>query len=366
MEMTPRERFLAAVNFETTDRPMRWETIGFWDETITRWHGEGLSPDITDDIAMHFHEAFDLQAPLIIGSHEHPGYEPLFSEEIIEENERYIIKRDFTGSTVKVFADGTSTIPAFLESPVKNRRDWEEIKWRLDPGNPYRLEKWEPFIDLAQQQPWPFIVYATGLFGTLRQLFGFENLMYAYFEQPELIHDISQHWVTLWKGILESVAGKKRPDCVHLWEDMCGRNGPLISPKMFDLFMTPYYTELIEFFREGLQIPVVSVDTDGDCTKIIPHFVQGGVNLIWPFEVRAGMDVLKVREQWPHQFAIWGGIDKTTLARGKKEIEAEVMRVVPQMLKKRGYIPALDHTVPPDVSYENWIYYRDLVRELGA
>jgi uroporphyrinogen-III decarboxylase len=72
------------------------------------------------------------------------------------------------------------------------------------------------------------------------------------------------------------------------------------------------------------------------------------------------------REQWPHQFAIWGGIDKTTLARGKKEIEAEVMRVVPQMLKKRGYIPALDHTVPPDVSYENWIYYRDLVREVGA
>jgi uroporphyrinogen-III decarboxylase len=90
------------------------------------------------------------------------------------------------------------------------------------------------------------------------------------------------------------------------------------------------------------------------------------VNLIWLFEVRAGMDVLKVRDQWPDQFAIWGGIDKTVLAKGKKEIETEVMRVVPVMLKKQGYIPSLDHCVPPDVPYENWNYYRDLVREVGS
>jgi uroporphyrinogen-III decarboxylase len=366
MVMTERERFLATVNFEPTDRPLRWESIGFWDETIKRWHGEGLSADITDEVSMYFHDGFDLQVPLIIGSHEHPGYEPLFEEEFIAEDERYIIKRDYTGTKVKVFADGASAMPAFLESPVKNRRDWEEIKWRLDPESPDRREKWEPFIDLAQQQPWPFIVYATGLFGTLRHLFGFENLMYGYFEQPALIHDISTHWVKLWKGILAAVAGQKLPDCVYLWEDMCGRNGPLISPKMFDVFMTPYYLELIDFLRADLQIPVVGVDTDGDCLKIIPHFVRCGVNLIWPFEVRAGMDVLKVREQWPDQFAIWGGIDKTVLAKGKKEIETEVMRVVPVMLKKQGYIPSLDHCVPPDVPYENWNYYRDLVREVGS
>lgn len=365
MEMTPRERFLATVNFEPTDRPVRRETIGFWDETIARWHEEGLSTDITDEIAMHLHEGFDLQVPLMAGAHVHPGYEPLFEEEIIEKNDRYTIKRDITGTVVQVFTDGASAIPVFLESPVKNRRDWEMIKWRLDPVNPTRREKWKFFIDLATEQPWPFIVYAAGLFGTLRQLFGFENLMYAYFDQPGLIHDISRHWVSLWKGILGAVAGEKRPDCVHLWEDMCGRNGPLISPKMFELFMMPYYKELITVLREDLQIPAIGVDTDGDCTKIIPHFVQCGVNLIWPFEVRAGMDVLKVREQWPDQFTIWGGIDKTSLAKGKKEIEAEVMRIVPEMLKKRGYIPSLDHSVPPDVSYENWNYYRDLVREVG-
>jgi uroporphyrinogen decarboxylase len=77
------------------------------------------------------------------------------------------------------------------------------------------------------------------------------------------------------------------------------------------------------------------------------------------------MGVLEVRRQWPHQFAIWGGIDKRELAKDKAAIEKEVMRVVPEMLKKRGYIPSLDHNVPPDVSFDNWNFYVDLVRSIG-
>jgi uroporphyrinogen-III decarboxylase len=41
------------------------------------------------------------------------------------------------------------------------------------------------------------------------------------------------------------------------------------------------------------------------------------------------------------------------------------MRVVPPMLEKGGYIPAIDHAVPPDVPLENWRYFMDMVRELG-
>jgi uroporphyrinogen-III decarboxylase len=86
--------------------------------------------------------------------------------------------------------------------------------------------------------------------------------------------------------------------------------------------------------------------------------------MIWPFEVNAGMDVLKVRKEWPREFTIWGGIDKLELAKGKDAIYTEVMRVVPEMLKQGGYIPSLDHSVPPDVSFDDWNYYVGLVREL--
>ena len=112
-------------------------------------------------------------------------------------------------------------------------------------------------------------------------------------------------------------------------------------------------------------MPVIGVDTDGDLTKLIDKFVKAGVNMLWPFEVQAGMDVLEVRKRWPREFAIWGGIDKRALAIDRHAIRAEVMRVVPPMLEYGGYLPTLDHAVPPDVPLENWTYYLELVRAIG-
>jgi uroporphyrinogen-III decarboxylase len=152
---------------------------------------------------------------------------------------------------------------------------------------------------------------------------------------------------------------------VGLWEDMCYKNGPMIGPGAFDTFMLPYYRELVGFLRNELEIPVVGVDTDGNMTLLIEKFVDAGVNLIWPFEVQAGMDVVEVRRQWPDQFAIWGGMDKRALFTGREAIKAEVTRVVPTMLEQGGYIPSIDHAVPPEVSLENWEHFLGIVRDTG-
>jgi len=365
MVMTPRERLLATARFEPVDRPIYMETMGFWDETLPRWHKEGLPPEINNPLAAHIFNGMEIWSPVGLGTHEHAGFDPLFDEEIIEQDERRTIKRDKSGSLIEVFTDGSSAIPIFLDSPVKDKETWEEVKTRLDPETPGRLAPWQIFIDLSKEQPIPLVVFIAGLFGTHRHLLGFDNLMLAYYDQPELIHEISRHWVYLWKSVLSKISDQLRPDQVNLWEDMCGKNGPIISPALFDEFMLPYYKELMAFFRNDLEIPIVGVDTDGDMTLLIPRFVEAKVNFLFPFEVAAGMDILKVREEWPDQFAIWGGIDKRALAKDKKAIEAEVMRVVPTILKQGGYIPCTDHLIPPDVPFDNWIYYRDLVREVG-
>jgi len=365
MSMTPRERLLATAKFEPVDRPVRLETMGFWDETLPRWHKEGLPPEIDNPVAAHVHNGFDIWAPIGLGSHEHPGFDPLFEEKIIEQNERHIVKRDKSGSVIEVFTDGSSAIPVYIDSPVKDFKTWEEVKPGLDPDTPGRLEPWQPFIDLSISQPIPLAVFFSGLFGTHRHLLGFDNLMVAYYDQPELVHDMSKHWVKMWKGVIGRIHDKKCPDMLHLWEDMCGKNGPIIGPALFDEFMLPYYKELVGFFKSDLEIPVIAVDTDGDMALLIPKFVEAGINYLYPFEVAAGMDVLKVREEWPREFVIWGGIDKRVLAENRAAIEAEVMRVVPHMLEKGGYIPCTDHLIPPDVPLDNWIFYRDLVREIG-
>ena len=365
MEMTPRERFLATVAFEPVDRPFRQDTIGYWTETIARWHGEGLPPEVDNELAALLHFGIDMQLPISFGWHEHPGFVPLFEEEVLDQGDRYTIKRDGSGNVIKVFTDGSSALPGFLEPPVKDRESWEEVKTRLDPDSPGRLAPWEPVMELAKTQPWPLCVYISGLFGTHRHLLGFKGLMLAYRRQPELLHEISRHWVELWKTVIGRICENNRPDFISLWEDMCYKNGPIIGPQAFDIFMLPYYRELVGSLRNELGIPVVSVDTDGDLTVLIEKFVEAGVNLLWPFEVNAGMDVLEVRRQWPGQFAIWGGIDKRALFTDRETIKAEVMRVVPPMLEKRGYIPCIDHMVPPEVSLENWKYFLELVRDTG-
>ena len=98
MEMTPRERFLATAAFEPLDRPFRMETIGFWPETLARWNGEGLPEDIGDEMGAFLHFGIDLQLPVLLGAHEHPGFDPLFEEIIIEQDERYIVKIDKSGA----------------------------------------------------------------------------------------------------------------------------------------------------------------------------------------------------------------------------------------------------------------------------
>lgn len=365
MDMTPRERFLATAAFEPLDRPFRMETIGFWPETLARWRGEGLPEEVSDEMGAFVFSGVDAQLPVLLGAHEHPGFDPVFDETIIERDERYIVKVDKSGATVKVLADGASTIPAFLEAPVKDEASWEAVKWRLDPDTPGRLEPWTSVVEAAKTLPLPLCVYISGLFGTHRHLLGFKRLMLAYRLQPRLLHAISRHWAGLWRGVLGRIAEVKVPDMVLLWEDMCYLNGPMIGPDTFGAFVLPHYRELIDFLRHELGVPVVGVDSDGRITKLIPFLVRAGVNFIWPFEVQAGMDVLEVRRQWPRQFVIFGGMDKRALYGDRGDIEAEVGRVVPAMLEAGGYIPAIDHAVPPEVSLDNWLYFLETVRGAG-
>lgn len=359
--MTLIERFRAVMNFQETDRPWLMPTIGFWDETLERWRKEGL-PFYVNEVTAFAYFDFDVFIPLFIGHHEQPGFFPPFAPKVIENGERHRLVRDYSGKIYKEFTDGTSSIPQFLEAPIKNMDDFRRHRWRLEPGFPGRCEN--PVNDAIQAaaklRSIPLGVIVCGLFGFHRHMLGVETLMTAYFDMPELIHAMSRQWVKLTRGAIRLL--KKRYDIifVNFWEDMCFRSGPLISPNTFRKFMSPYYKLVIEDAREnGLEF--FGVDTDGDCTLVIPLFEDAGVNLMWPFEVQSGMDVRVVREKHP-EMVISGGLDKRALAVDHAAIDEEVLSKVPRMLSKGGYMPAIDHAVPPDVSLENFNYYLRLLR----
>jgi len=362
--MNARERFAATCRFEPVDRPFRWETIGFWPETIARWKAEGLPQD-ADEYLTYAYFDMDLRIPIFLGTHEDPGFFPPIEEQVLEESDAYRIRRTSADAVVKEFKNKQSALPQFLEFPVRDMRTFEAIRWRLEPSVSDRLgDDWDERARAYNDAEVPVIAYVCGLFGLARHLLGFEHLMFAYSDMPELIHAIGTQWEAMYTALLEHIAATTRIDAVSFWEDMAYRNGPMIGPATFRDFMSPYYTRVTDCARSA-GIEVFEVDTDGNFSVLIPLFLDAGVNMFLPFEVQAGMDIREVRQRYGKRLVIEGGLDKRVLARDFAAIRAEVESKVPALLRDGGYIPAIDHNVPPDVSLKHFEFFLQCVREIG-
>ena len=55
------------------------------------------------------------------------------------------------------------------------------------------------------------------------------------------------------------------PDIVIFAEDMSYKAGPMLSPELYDEFISPYYAKILPFLKEHGCIPMV--DSDGDKYK---------------------------------------------------------------------------------------------------
>lgn len=138
--------------------------------------------------------------------------------------------------------------------------------------------------------------------------------------------------------------------------------GALISPRLVRQFMLPYYRRLIDSINH-LGCDLIIVDSDGDVSELVPLFIGVGVNVMLPFEVQAGMDIRIFRKKYGKNLAIIGGVDKRLLGDNLYAIDVEISEKVIPVLKSGGYIPCLDHTVPPNVNLWTFQQYIDLMRK---
>jgi uroporphyrinogen decarboxylase len=357
--MNDRERFIATVLGEPVDRPPYWLFWSPWERTWRRWEKEGKPAHIID-----LRKAFGSDQPpmsLPVNCGPCPKIEPT----ILEQDEDYYIHVDSWGITRRDYKHGES-MAEFLDFPVKTREDWEKYNnTYLNPAHPERLsgnwrelgKEWMDNGVPIQLGYYPDV----GVFGTVRWLLGDEQGLMAFYTMPDVVHDIMDHMTTLYLTVFEKVVQEISVDVIHIWEDMCYRNGPLISPRHWESFMGPNYRR-IKSFADKHNIPVISVDTDGNPDKITKPMMHSGVNYLFPMEVAAGCDVNEWRNKYP-ALAMMGGIDKRALAHGRDAIDRELQRITPALQAGR-YIPALDHLIPDDVSWSNYCYYAQSLRNL--
>jgi uroporphyrinogen decarboxylase len=356
--MDDRERFVNCVLGEPVDRPPFWLFWGPWGTTWLRWEKEG-KPAGADHRNLWNPDPPPMIVPVNCGPCPTSDYTPISADDASETwIDRWGVKR----RNLK----NRESMSEFLEWPVKCRRDWERYKEeKLDPDHPDRvncalralcgdwIEKGYP-IQLGY---FPDV----GIFGSVRWLLGDEECLVAFCTMPDLVHEIMDHLTSLYLTVFAKVVGQIPVDVIHIWEDMCSRQGPLISPQQWETFMGPQYRR-IKAFADAHGIPVISVDTDGRPDLITPLMMRAGVNLLFPLEVAAGCDVNVFRREYP-LLAIMGGIDKRALADGPRAIDRELERIRPALDCGR-YIPDLDHLIPDDVSWRHYCYYADALKKL--
>ncbi len=150
-------------------------------------------------------------------------------------------------------------------------------------------------------------------------------------------------------------------DVFGFWEDMAYKAGPLIGPRMVRNFMGPRYRKVIDFAR-GRGVRYFCLDSDGDVSLLIQPWIDAGIDILYPWEVQAGMDATAVRKQYGRGLRLWGGVDKRALTGDKSAIDGEIARHK-WLIGDGGFVPMLDHSAPPDVPYENYRYFMQRLRE---
>lgn len=265
-------------------------------------------------------------------------------------------------------------MPEYVDHPVKDMKSWEEnCKWRLDPATPQRyadIDKHTPErIELAGQG-YMVTQNIVGGYMYLRSLIGPEGIMYAFYDMPEVVHECMKTWLELADPIVAWHQKTLTIDEIFFAEDICYNHGLLCSPETMKEFILPYYQQLIGNLK-GRQIDrsrhlFVQIDTDGDCRPAIPVYREAiGMDVMSPFEVASGCDVVEIGREYPW-LVMRGGIDKRVLARGKGAIDEMVGRILPPMRARGGYIPVCDHGVPAEVTLQDYRHYRRRCLELGG
>ncbi|MDO8686090.1 MAG: uroporphyrinogen decarboxylase family protein [Clostridiales bacterium] len=349
--MNQKERFLNTMRFKPVDRVPMWSS-GYWNETLIRWYKEGLPKDI------NIEELFGCDRFTRIGTYF--GFCPAFDVVVLEEDERTTTYINHEGIKMKELSEKQETsMPQFLEFPVKNREDFEKVRYRLQLNEDFRFPKdWNDRCKTWKYRTIPLWLGGdreSGFFGPLRNMMGLEGLSFTFYDDPELIEDMMDNRMELMLAILDKSLKDTELDMFMFWEDMACKNGPLLSPEMFKKFMVPRYRKITDFLRKK-GVDIIIVDSDGDISKLIPLWLTAGVNGMTPFEVQSGMDVVKLRKEYGNDLLMMGGIDKKVLAMTKRDIDEEIKRIYP-IISKGGYIPIPDHSIPPDVPLENFLYY---------
>ena len=370
MELTSKERFARILKHQPVDRVGLFEV--YWRETAQKWSAEGRfgRPEMVSD---HFgldvrrtggeitpadYHIVNLVADLDAG------------DQVVEETETVKLVRDGNGALLRWIKSGSGA-PEHVDFTVKDRRSWEaHVRPRLLDERTYeRRINFGSFRNLrakCTRENRFMTCGVVGAFDRMSPLCGHEHLLMGMALDPEWVAEMADLYAAVTVRLLEILFGREGlPDGLWVWDDLGFKNRPFMSPGMYRALVFPAHKKLFDF-AHGRGLPVV-LHCDGYVEPLIPALIEAGINCLKPLEVKAGMDLLRLKQRFGERIAQIGGMDARALESNDRQIvEAELLGKLPGVMAGSGYVLQVDHSVSPLVEYETYKFFVERGLEIGT
>ena len=290
-----------------------------------------------------------------------------FKEEIVEETEETILKRDGNGALLRRHKLHDST-PEHVDFLVKDRQGWETyIKPHLMEPDRRRIN-FEGYR-LAKQQAAEhnrfFCWSGINVFESMHPVCGHQYMLMGMALDPEWVCDMAETYSRLTVAMQEILfAEEGYPDGIWYYEDMGYKQHPFMSPRMYREIIQPAHTRTIGWAHSH-QLPVI-MHSCGYVEPLLPGMLEAGIDCLQVIEVKAGMDLLRLYQNYGERLSFMGGIDVRVLYNNdRREIDAELEAKIPVVKGQYGYVLHSDHSIPNNVHPETYQYFIQKGMDLG-
>jgi hypothetical protein len=318
--MNNRQRFYETIHYGNPDRIPYFEE-GIRSETLETWRKEGLPEDYDpqDQYLSDGREEIKLDVD------PHPGF-------------------DVWSSSVN---------------------DLDHLVEHLDPMDDSRLpENWDP-ARLRDHEEVLMVRVHEGIFLSMGvgDAVTFTRLMYQLVDKPDFVREYMRIQGEFAAALAERVFREVEFDAMVFSEPIGDNNGALISPRMYEDYVLRSYEPLLDLARR-YDVKTIICRTYANMKVLIPSLLKWGIDCLWACEVEQSvMNYPALRREFGRELKLIGGIDLDALRLGKEAIRRAMHEIAP-LVADGGYIPLADGRVRPDVPYENYMYYRELLREI--
>jgi uroporphyrinogen decarboxylase len=343
----------------------------FWGSFLERWRKEKGLPADAD-----IYRYYDLDWVVTI-----PNMDPHIKDfEVIKETgEEVVVRTGFEAILRKKFAnpmpefiafetDTIEKVEAFeFDDPWDDRRYFSMGDNQIGGVGDGYARNLPPWIDTVKSLYPDFPVYGSQCEANeyLTRIVGQENFLLWIAMYPEqmgrFITRINEWAVELLKAQIKAANGLI--DGMVIWGDVAYRKDVFFHPDYWRKWYKPGLKTMVQICHEA-GLPVIYHGC-GNVRRIFADFIDLGIDAYHPLEAKAGMDVVELRRKYGHRISFCGNMNVIEWAeRNKEELKPIVLRKL-NAAKGGGMIFQSDHSVPGNVSAENYEYVIHLVREYG-